>query len=272
MLRNRLLLPFLPFFIFSLGSQKRESSPAYAETASGRREGTEKWVSLFNGKNLDHWQPKIAGFKLGENYGNTFRVENGILSVRYDRYDGFNNKFGALYYDKKLSNYRLRVEYRFVGETAPGAPSWGYRDSGIQYHGQDPKSIALKQSFPVCLEYNLHGGNGKEERPVGEICANGMYVQIHGKRNESYCTLPTVKKTFHGDQWVTMEIDVQNGKIIHYVNGVEILRFENPRYDPKHEVAKNLIIGANDVVNGGFISLQSNSAPIDFRKIEIMEY
>src|SRR5260221_632257 len=93
MLRNRLLLPFLPFFIFSLGSQKRESSPAYAETASGRREGTEKWVSLFNGKNLDHWQPKIAGFKLGENYGNTFRVENGILSVRYDRYDGFEFRF-----------------------------------------------------------------------------------------------------------------------------------------------------------------------------------
>ncbi len=282
MLRNRPLLFILPFFIFSLSAQKNaeKSSPfAHAETALAAKaallqggEGSEKWVSLFNGKNLEHWRPKIAGFSLGENYGNTFRVENGILSVRYDRYDSFRNRFGALYYDRKLSNYRLKVEYRFVGETAPGAPSWGFRDSGVQYHGQDPGSMGLKQSFPVCLEYNLHGGNGKDERPVGEICANGMIVQIDGKRNESYCTLPKVKRTFHGDQWVTLEIEIQNGKITHYVNGEEILQFENPRYDPKHEVAKTLIVGGNDAVKGGFISLQSNSHPIDFRKIEIMEY
>jgi hypothetical protein len=60
---------------------------------------------------------KISGYPLGENFGNTFRVENGILSIRYDQYDSFRNKFGALYYDKKLSNYRLKAEYRFVGET-----------------------------------------------------------------------------------------------------------------------------------------------------------
>ena len=254
---NRLLLVIVPFLLFSF-SLKKESE--------------RKWVSLFNGKNLDHWLPKIAGFKLGENYGNTFRVENGILSVRYDQYDSFNNKFGALYFDEKFSNYHLKVEYRFVGVTPPGAPSWGFRDSGVQYHGQDPRSMELTQLFPVCLEYNLHGGNGKDERPVGEICANGMYVQIAGKRNDSYCTLPTVQKTFHGDQWVTLEISILNGKIRHYVNGEEILRFENPRYDPKHEVAKNFIIGGVDVVKSGFISLQSNSAPVDFRKIEIMEY
>jgi len=256
MLRNRLLV-IVPFLLFSFSSKK---------------ESEKKWVSLFNGKNLDHWHVKIAGFKLGRNYGNTFRVENGILSVRYDQYDSFNNKFGALYYDKTFSNYRLRVEYRFVGQTAPGAPSWGFRDSGIQYHGQDPRSMGLTQLFPVCLEYNLHGGNGKDERPVGEICASGMVVQISGKRNESFCTLPTVKKTFHGDQWVTAEIDVLDGKISHYVNGEEILQFENPRYDPKHELAKNFIVGGNDVVKSGSISLQSNSHPIDFRKIEIMEY
>lgn len=60
-----------------------------------------------------------------------FRVENGILSVRYDQYDSFNCKFGALYYNKKFSNYRLKVEYRFIGELTKGAPSWGFRDSGV---------------------------------------------------------------------------------------------------------------------------------------------
>lgn len=216
---------------------------------------------------------KIAGHPLGENFGNTFRVENKILSIRYDRYgDNFNDRFGALYFKKKFTNYRLKVEYRFVGETAPGAPTWGYRDSGVQYHGQDPSTIGLAQSFPVCLEFNLHGGNGKDERPTGEICTPGTTVEINGKKNESFCTPPEIKKTFHGDQWVTIEIDVKDGKIAHFVNGEEIMRFENPGYNPAHEVAKTFIANGNDVIKDGFISLQSNSHPIDFRKIEIMEY
>lgn len=231
-----------------------------------------KWVSLFNGKDLNNWKPKIAGYKLGENFGNTFRVENGILSIRYDAYDSFKNKFGALYYDKKFTNYRLRVEYRFVGKTTAGAPSWGFRDGGIQYHCQPPSTIGLLQSFPVCLEYNLLGGNGKDERPTGEICASGMYVEIDGKRNSSYCTQPNVKKTFHGDQWVIAEIDIHDGKITHFVNGEQIIQFENPRYDSANAIAKNFITGTNDLVKDGYISLQSNSHPMDFRKIEIMEY
>ena len=238
-----------------------------------RNNNAPKWESLFNGKNLDGWKPRIAGFPLGENFGNTFRVEDGMIRIRYDQYgDNFNNRFGALYSAKKYSNYRLKVEYRFVGETAPGAPSWGFRDSGVQYHGQDPATMPLTQPFPVCLEYNLHGGNGKDERPVGQICVPGTTVEINGKRNESFCTDPFIKRTFHGDQWVTLEIEVRDNLIIHFVNGEEILRFQNPKYDAKHETGKTLIVGSNDAIKDGFISLQSNSHPIDFRKIEIMEY
>ena len=231
-----------------------------------------KWKTLFNSKNLKNWQVKIAGYPLGENFGNTFRVENGILQVRYNAYDSFRSKFGGLYYNKKFTNYRLKVEYRFVGETTVGAPSWGFRDGGVQYHCQSPASLQLTQSFPVCLEYNLHGGNGKDERPVGEICTSGTFVSVNGKRNESNCTLPTVKKTFHGDQWITLEIEVRGDSIRHFVNGEEILRFENPRYNPNHAIAKTFIVNGDDRVKEGYISLQSNSHPMDFRKIEVMEY
>lgn len=258
----RLLLIILPFFLHSCTSKK----------ASVNKEGTKKWISLFNGKNFDNWTPKIAGYKLGENFGNTFRVENGILSTRYDQYDSFNNRFGALYYDKKFANYRLKVEYRFVGNLTPGAPSWGFRDGGIQYHCQAPATVGLDQSFPVCLEYNLHGGNGKDERPTGEICVSGMFVDINGISNTSNCTTPAVKRTFHGDQWVTAEIEVQNGKITHFVNGEPILQFTNPRYDTTNAAAKKLLAEGNNLVKDGYISLQSNSHPMDFRKIEIMEY
>jgi hypothetical protein len=257
----RLLLIALPLLLQSFNLQH-----------SSLPQAKPKWVSLFNGVSLENWTPKIAGFRPGQNYGNTFRVAEGILSTRYDQYDSFNNKFGALFYNKKFKNYRLRVEYRFVGNLTPGAPAWGFRDGGIQYHSQSPASMSLAQPFPVCLEYNLHGGNGKDERPTGEICASGMYVQIDGQRNSSFCTPPVVKRTFHGDRWVTAEIDVREGKVTHYVNGEQILHFENPRLDTANVNAKKLIMNGNDIVKEGYISLQSNSHPMDFRKVEILEY
>ncbi len=127
-------------------SQKVESGPVEQKTALNN------WKPLFNGTNLDGWTMKIMGFPLGENFGNTFRVSDGILSIRYDAYgDDFNNRFGALYFNEKLANYRLKVEYRFVGETAPGAPEWGFRDSGVQFHSQSPASLKTDQPFPVSL-------------------------------------------------------------------------------------------------------------------------
>lgn len=248
------------------------SSVSFVPQQSSVNKNEGKWISLFDGKDLSNWTPKIVGHKLGENFGNTFRVDSGILSIRYDAYDSFNNRFGALYYNKKFKNYRLKVEYRFVGDLTPGAPSWGYRDGGIQYHCQDPETLDINQPFPVCLEYNLLGGNGKDERPSGEICANGIFVDINGRRNTSYCTPPTIKRTMPGDQWVTAEIDVHDGKITHYINGEKILEFENPRFDSSNMLAKKFIINGDDVVKDGYISLQSNSHPMDFRKIEIMEY
>jgi len=232
-----------------------------------------QWQHIFNGKNLDGWTMKILGHELGINFADTFRVDDGILSVRYDGYgDSFNDRFGGLYYHKKLKNYRLKLEYRFVGETAPGAPSWGYRDSGVQFHGQDPQSIGIDQPFPVCLEYNLHGGNGVDERPVGEICTNGTKVDINGSQTTSYCTPATVKKTFHGDQWVTLEIDVRNDKISHYANGELILTYNNPHYNPEHDLGKLFVLNGETSLNHGYMSLQSNSHPIDFRNIQLLEY
>ncbi|MDH5610427.1 MAG: DUF1080 domain-containing protein [Cyclobacteriaceae bacterium] len=231
-----------------------------------------QWVSLFDGKSLEGWTIRIVGKELNENFGNTFRVDSGLLKIRYDQYESFDGQFGALYYNTPFTNYRLRVEYRFVGQTAPGAPEWGYRDSGVQYHGQSPQAMEAGQSFPVCLEYNLLGGNGTDERPNGQICVPGTTVETGAGRNTSFCTMPDVRRTFPGDQWVTLEIEVQDTVISHYANGELLLTYYNPRYDSTHAIARTLITNDNDRIAGGYISLQSNSQPIDFRKIEILEY
>ena len=130
----------------------------------------------------------------------------------------------------------------------------------------------IDQSFPVCLEYNLHGGNGTDDRPVGQICANGIDIEIDGKIVDDFCTPPKIKHTFHGDQWVTLEIESKNGVFKHFVNGEEILQFSNPQYDPEHELGKTFYKESDNGVKKGYISLQSNSHPIDIRKIEIIEY
>lgn len=260
------LFLFSWFLILAPGMSSCES-----DSPSGSEE-TPQWVSLFNGQDLDGWIPRITGYPVGENIDSTFRVEAGILQVRYDRYDNFGERFGALHYSKPFSNYRLRVEYRFVGDTVSGAPLWGYRDSGVQYHAQSPQSMDATQPFPISLEYNLHGGNGVDERPVGQICANGILIDLDGKPAFSYCTSPRLKRTLHGDEWATMEIDVQGDTISHWINGEKILEFTNPRLNPDHGLAATMIKDDHTDITSGYISLQSNSAPIDFRKIELKEY
>lgn len=260
------LLHFPWLLILALGMSSCESgSPSESEE-------TPQWVSLFNSQNLEGWIPRITGFPVGENADSTFRVVEGILKVRYDQYDNFEDRFGALHYEKPFSNYRLRVEYRFVGDTVAGAPLWGYRDSGIQYHAQSPQSMDATQPFPVSLEYNLHGGNGTDERPVGQICANGILIDLDGKPAFSYCTSPTLSRTLHGDDWAIMEIDVREDTISHWINGEKILEFTNPRLNPDHDLAATMIKDGQTAISSGYISLQSNSAPIDFRTIEIKEY
>ena len=164
-----------------------------------RKEG---WIPLFNGKDLDGWKPKIKGYDLGENYGNTFRVENGLLKVSYDRYSQFDGKFGHLFYKSPFSHYRLRVEYRFVGGQCKGGPSWAFRNSGIMIHGQSPESMRKDQDFPVSIEVQLLGGTGRGDRPTGNVCTPGTNIVMRDRLITQHCT-NSHSKTYQGDEWVS---------------------------------------------------------------------
>jgi len=229
------------------------------------------WIQLFNGRDLEGWTPKIAGYPLGENYADTFRVEDGMIRVSYDRYDGpFNDRFGHLFYREPFSHYVLRVEYRFVGEQAPGGQEWALRNSGVMFHGQSPESMRLDQSFPVSLEFQMLGGNGRDKRPTGNVCTPGTIVDVAGKPITSHCVTST-SETYHGDQWVTAEIEVHGGRLIrHKINGRTVLEYTNAQLDPRDPDAKRLIEnGATTSLTSGTISLQSESHPVEFRKVEL---
>ncbi len=230
-----------------------------------------EWVSLFNGKDLEGWTPKIRYHELGENYKNTFRVEDGVLKVGYEGYENFNETFGHLFYKDKFSNYRIRLEYRFVGDQCKGGPGWALRNSGIMVGGEDPKTMSKDQDFPASIEVQLLGGDGTNARTTGNLCTPGTNVVIDGKLITQHC-LSSTSKTFHGDQWVTAEVEVHNSQVVrHFINGEKVLEYQEPQLDDRDEHARMLIkdLGTK-LLKEGTISLQSESHPVEFRKIELM--
>lgn len=243
---------------------------ALQPSVHAQRTSSKGWIQLFNGKDLSGWTPKITGYPLNENFGNTFYVEDGSLKVKYDAYESFNERFGHIFYKDKFSYYLIAVEYRFTGEQAKNGPGWAYRNSGIMIHGQDPATMQLKQDFPISIEVQLLGGNGKDPRPTANLCTPGTNVVMDGKLQTNHCFNST-SPTFHGDQWVRVEVLVLGDSLVqHIVNGKVVMQYEKPQigngnvsnYDPS--VKKD-----GTLLKEGSISLQSESHPVEFRKVEL---
>ena len=232
----------------------------------------EDWVQLFNGKNLDGWHVKINGYVLDDNFGNTFRVEDGVMKVAYDAYDTFAERFGHIFYEKPFSYYKIGVEYRFIGEQAPGGPDWAFRNSGIMVHCLPPQTMLKDQNFPISIEVQLLGGDGEHERPNANVCTPGTEIFMNGEMVKTHC-VNSSSKTYHGDQWVRVDAIVLGDSLItHLVNGEEVISYTHPQigggtvsnFDPSVKEDGKLL-------TGGYISLQSESHPIEFRKVEILD-
>ncbi len=231
-----------------------------------------KPIQLFNGKDIKDWTPKIRLHEVGDNYANTFRVEDGLLKVRYDGYDDFNQQYGHLAFNKPYGYYILRLEYRFVGEQTKGGEGWAWSNSGAMLHGQDPKTMLKDQDFPISIEGQLLGGDGKNERTTSNLCTPGTNVVIKDKLFTPHC-LSSKSKTYHGDQWVTADFLVLGDSLIqHILEGEVVLEYNKPQIgganvgpvDPKQKEDGKLL-------KEGYIYLQSESHPIDFRKVELYD-
>jgi len=237
-----------------------------------KSEDHQEWTSLFNGKDINDWIVKIHHHETGDNYGNTFRVEDGIIKVRYDHYDKFNDRFGHLYYKRPFSYYHLRFEYRFTGEWRKDAPEYTNLNSGVMFHSQDPRTMPKEQDWPISIEFQLLGGLvAGQSRPTGNMCSPGTNVVFQGKIDPRHC-IESTSKTYYGDQWITGEIIVLGDSLItHIINGDTVLQYTKPQigggvangYDPAIKIDGKLL-------KEGFIALQSEGQPVDFRKIEIL--
>ncbi|MDA0378769.1 MAG: DUF1080 domain-containing protein [Bacteroidetes bacterium] len=231
----------------------------------------EAWEDLFDGHSLKGWTPKIRGEAWGEDARQTFRVTDSLLSVDYSGYEGFSDEFGHLFYDLPYSHYRLNVVYRFHGEQVPGGPGWAFRNSGVMIHSPPGSTMGVDQDFPISIEVQLLGGNGVDERSTANLCTPGTHVVMDGQLETRHC-MNSSSPTFHGDQWVSAEILVLGDSLItHLVEGVPVLSYSGP------QMGGGSVSGADpawfregEPLPGGHISLQSESHPVQFRSVRLL--
>ncbi len=218
----------------------------------------EEWTELFNRENLEGWDLKITGYELNDNFGETFRVEDGLLKVRYDQYERFDGRFGHIFYEEPFSHYRLVVEYRFVGEQIENGPGWAYRNNGIMFHSQSAESMGIDQNFPTSIEFQLLGGDGESERPNGSVCTPGTHVVIDGQLREEHCT-DSGGPTHHGDQWVAAELVVHGDSMIqHILNDEVVMEYTGTQLED------------GTPIDRGYIALQAESHPTDIRTVRLL--
>ena len=264
--------PLLFIFLFPFSLLAQEKTEAF------------DWINLFNGKDLSGWDIKIAGHPINDNYQNTFRTGDGILAINYDEYESFDEKYGHLYYQQSYSFYRLKFEYRFLGEQLKGGAVWNVRNSGVMIHSQSAKSNDIGQHFPVSVEVQLLGGlSDGNDRPTANICTPGTYVEMKEEAVMDHC-INSNSKTYHGDQWVSVEVIVLGDSLIqHIVESDTVITYHHPRIDEifvneksynweeaKIEAPDQWKKQAHNVLKEGYIALQAESHPIEFKAIKLV--
>jgi hypothetical protein len=139
-------------------------------------------------------------------------------------------------------------------------------------HGEKPETISKDQDFPASIEVQFLGGNGKDNRTTSNLCTPGTNVEMNGKVILNHCT-NSKSKTYHGDGWVTAEVEVRGNEVIrHILEGEVVLEYNKPQLDERDAHAKDLATKAGTkMLSSGTISLQSESHPIEFRKVELLD-
>jgi Domain of Unknown Function (DUF1080) len=243
---------------------------------------SEEWVSLFNDKDLTGWDIKIKGHSLNENYKNTFRIEDSMIRVNYSDYEKFNDQFGHLYTQTPYSYYKLKLQYRFTGDHVADAPIWSDRNSGVMLHSQSGKSMELNQDFPVSLEFQFLCGKGNDTVPTGSVCTPGTYITYNGKVYTGHI-MKSNSKTYLKNVWIDAVAEVYGDSLVrHIINGDTVLTYTKPMIGEgfvnstltwtKANIMDSMvwINKANTPLREGYIALQAESQPVDFRKLELL--
>ena len=116
----------------------------------------------------------------------------------------------------------------------------------------------------------LAGLDDGKPRPTGNMCSPGTEIVYQGKKYEGHC-LNSSSKTYDRNEWVRAELIVMGDSLItHIINGDTVLQYSKPT------MGGGVVQGYDSGVwregkplTSGYIALQSEGQPIDFRKVEL---
>ena len=184
---------------------------------------------LFNGKDLSNWNFIVDGDKAAP--GDVFSVKDGVILIQ-------GNPFGYMYTKKKYKDYTLELEWSWVGEAS---------NSGIFLVIAETKA---GNPFPNGIECQLKAGVAGDFVMLGGSDLDEYVAPASGRPN-----FPIIKKREDSNEkpvgeWNKAKIEVRDGKITVNINGV----LQNQ--------------GTNKVKEG-YIGLQSEGGPIQFRNLKL---
>ena len=236
---------------------------------SAQKKSKDGYVSLFNGKNLDGWYAKIRSGD-AELANKVYAVEDGMVHVfnkdfpqEYELNTGVNATHGLFYTNKKYSKFIFRFEYKWGTKMANNFDQFQY-DAGMYYHVVDDKI------WPKGIEYQVRYDHTKKMNHTGDYWANGLEwyskdgitfslpaeggLPILGHKGEHLAKTNAKFNALNG-KWNKCEVIVMGDKYsIHKLNGKVVNMATKLPYSE------------------GVIGLQSETAEIYYRNIEIKEF
>ncbi len=174
MIKSRFALLVIAVLFFAV-AEFRSTSDAFAQAGGG-------WITLFDGKTLDQWQPEA-----GPNA--VWRIEDGVIAV--EKNDKNPKAIVNLVSRQSFTNFELRAEF-WVSDDA---------NSGIYIRCTDPAKVNSKSAYEV---------NIFDTRPDPSF-GTGAIVDV--------AKAATVLKA--GGKWNTYEITAQGPKFTVILNGVK---------------------------------------------------
>jgi hypothetical protein len=190
-------------------------------TAQSGSENKPESIILFNGKDLNNWVFKLKDPSVDP--AKVFTIRGEVIHIS-------GNPFGYMRTKETYSDYKLHVEWRWLGEAS---------NSGVFVNAQPPDSIWLK-----CVECQLKAGNAGDF-----VCMNGADMTERTDKSKPFVNKLAASSEKPAGEWNTMEVTCKANTIEVYVNGV----LQNK--------------GTNVNLSHGSICLQSEGKDVEFRNV-----
>jgi len=190
----------------------------------------DKKEMLWNGRDFTGWVRYVPDATVDVN--DIWRIRGGAIYCK-----GVPN--GYIRTEKKYKNYHLHLEWRWAEEPT---------NSGVLLHAQGPEKV-----WPLCIECQLMAGKAGDFVLIG---GPGITVDGVDRQNAEKQFVVVDKKASTSEkpagQWNSYDIHCKGGAIRCYVN--DVLQNE----------------GTDATLTSGWICLQSEGSPIEFRNIYIL--